>query len=89
MKFIINANYGSFDNIQKAANSEKLINWWDDRDERQIYCTECFAALEIIEHLKSANLKYIGDKSELEKLIIGDMSENLRILDCREWRCGK
>ncbi len=64
MDFQVYANYGSFSDISSAANSEKIINWWDYRDERQTYCTECFAAMELIEHLKLAGFKYIRDRSD-------------------------
>ena len=75
MNFNITVNYGSFENIEKAANSEKLINWWDDRDDRQQYCVECFAALEIIEHLKSANFNYLEDRAQTDKLKFLDSVE--------------
>lgn len=63
MKFVIYADFGPFKNIQTAANSESSVDWWDDTDINQAFCTECFAAMEIIQHLEKAGYVYYGDRS--------------------------
>ena len=54
MRILILADSGTFNSIEIAANSEKFINWWDDSDIKQVQCVECYAAIEIAEHLKKA-----------------------------------
>ncbi len=78
MNFTIQANFGSFNSITEAAVSEKLINWWNDTDLRQIYCTECFAAIEIVNHLESAGLTYARDRS-----VKGNEHKNKKNIDLR------
>lgn len=79
MKYTVTADYGLFENMEKAASSENIINWWDDRDQRQTYCTECYAAMEIINTLELANYIYIGDRSQEDQYNIDEI-EYLRIL---------
>lgn len=44
-------NKGRFNSVAEAANAEGLVNWWDDRDQDAVVCTECFAAMELRKHL--------------------------------------
>lgn len=50
--FTIYVNKGTFSTIAEAAEAENEINWWDETDERAVYCTECFAAVELQKHLQ-------------------------------------
>ncbi|MBE9511659.1 MAG: hypothetical protein IMY71_12345, partial [Bacteroidetes bacterium] len=45
------ANPGPFSGIEKAATSEKNVNWWDADFADDQACTECFAALELAHYL--------------------------------------
>lgn len=63
MNFIVNVDFGPFNSIQNAANAEASVNWWDDNDQNQAYCTESFAALEVMQHLEKAGYIYCGDRS--------------------------
>ena len=50
------ANPGNFSNIEKAATSEKNVNWWDADLADDRACTECFAALELAHYLTYSTL---------------------------------
>ncbi|MFD0958093.1 DUF4838 domain-containing protein [Paenibacillus chungangensis] len=52
MKLTIYVDKGTFPSIEEAASAEQEINWWDDGDARAVYCTECFAAMELRLHLQ-------------------------------------
>lgn len=49
----IAVNIGRFSNVYEAANAERFINWWDDRDMDAVVCTQCFAAVELRKYLCS------------------------------------
>ncbi len=76
MRFLILADSGNFESVEKAAFSEKTINWWDDKDFRQQNCVECYAAIEISEHLKQAGCTVIvknaktGDRSCFDAVLL-------------------
>ncbi len=50
-EYVIVVNKGRFESVYEAANSEKLIDWWDERNPEAVVCTECFAAIECEKHL--------------------------------------
>ncbi|MBN1623581.1 MAG: DUF4838 domain-containing protein [Clostridia bacterium] len=61
MKVLIIANKGRFTSIKEAAFAEKEIDWWDDSNTDRTVCMECYAAIELSEHLSlcgcSVNLR--------------------------------
>ncbi|NOU90986.1 DUF4838 domain-containing protein [Paenibacillus sp. LMG 31460] len=74
MILTIYVNKGPFDSALEAAYSEQQVDWWDDTDERAVYCTECFAAVELQKHLQTL----LGDHTVVR-------IENTE----REWAHGK
>jgi len=49
---MIVVNYGSYSNVEAAANSEAAVNWLDAGTEDDSVCTESFAALELQKYLR-------------------------------------
>jgi len=85
--FCICVNKGSFDSVDIAANSEKQINWWDDKNKDADICTECFAAMELRNYLckltgadegDASNFKFVYDEEILLEnvLIVGNKTTN-------------
>ncbi|WP_409344462.1 DUF4838 domain-containing protein [Paenibacillus sp. MBLB4367] len=54
MIYTIYVNKRAFRTIREAADAEREVDWWDERDERAAACTECFAAVELQRHLHIA-----------------------------------
>ncbi|MDX1358250.1 MAG: DUF4838 domain-containing protein [Clostridia bacterium] len=75
MRISILADCGTYDSVQSAACSENTVDWWDDGDEKQIYCTECHAATEILKHLDKSGydtvFASIIDSNSAALVIIG------------------
>ncbi|MCK4886897.1 MAG: hypothetical protein KAS96_05875, partial [Planctomycetes bacterium] len=61
-------NPGHFDTVEKAADGEKEVNFWDDDFSDDRACTECFAALELknfllkVTNLKENDITFAGTK---------------------------
>ena len=61
-------NSANFDTVEKAANAEQQVNFWDDDFTDDRACTECFAAVELknflikVTDLKEADIVFADDK---------------------------
>ncbi len=63
------ANPGQFESIEKAANAEKQVDFWDADLTDDRACTECFAALELKTFLlKSLCASFFQQRSRLNPI---------------------
>jgi len=81
-------NSANFDSVEKAANAEQQVNFWDDDFTDDRACTECFAALELknflvkVTDLQEDEIVFAGDKELPESgdiFVIGSSESNKQL----------